>query len=55
MAHISEEHVTIKVSQLIRDGGDAQPRLTDEIVSSLEAVVAELVGDGCVVEVASGD
>lgn len=53
MAQISEEHIIIKVSQLIRDGDSASHLLTDEVIASLEAVAAELVGDGCVVEVAT--
>lgn len=53
MAQIQEEHVVIKVSQLVRDGAPAEPRINEEITQSLEAVVTELVGDGCVVEVAA--
>ncbi len=52
MAQISEEHVVIKVSQLVRDGDTAQTKLSADIVESLEQVVSELVGDGCVVELA---
>lgn len=55
MAQISAEHIVIKVSQLVRDGEAAQQRLNDEVTTSLEAVVAELVGDGCVVEVATAE
>lgn len=54
MAQISEEHVVIKISQLVRDGESANTKLSDEIVDSLEQVVSELVGDGCVVEITKG-
>lgn len=53
MAQISEEHIVIKVSQLVRDGHTAEHKLTEEIAASLEAVLSELVGPDCVVEVAS--
>lgn len=53
MAQIVEEHVVIKVSQLARDGETAQQRVTAEVADSLVAVVEELVGSGCVVEVAT--
>lgn len=52
MAQISEEHIIIKVSQLVRDGESAESKLSTDIVESLEQVVSELVGSGCVVEVA---
>lgn len=51
MAQISEEHVVIKVSQLVKENAAASKRLNKEIVSTLEAAVTELVGEGCVVEV----
>lgn len=51
MAKIVEEALVIKVSQLVKDGTAAEERLTDEICATLEQVVAEVVGDGCVVEV----
>lgn len=54
MAQISEEHIVIKVSQLVRDGESGKSKLSDDVVDSLEQVVSELVGDGCVVEVAKG-
>lgn len=55
MAQISEEHIVIKVSQLIRDDEAAERRLNNDVASSLEAVVAELVGEGCVVEVVAAE
>jgi hypothetical protein len=52
MAKLHEEVVVIKVSTLLKDDVTATPvLLTDETVSSLEAVVAELVGGNVLVEV----
>lgn len=53
MAQISEEHIVIKISQLVKDGHTAEHKLTEEIAASLEAVVSELAGSDCVVEVVS--
>lgn len=51
MAKIAEEHLVIRISQLVKDGTEAVSRLDAETIASLEAVVSELAGDGCVVEV----
>ena len=51
MAKISEEHIVVKVSQLVKDDESAASKVTDEIKETIETVVAELVGDDCVIEV----
>lgn len=51
MAKIAEEVLVVKVSQLVKNDEKPNSKLTEEVVEGLEAVVAELVGDGCVVEV----
>lgn len=51
MAKIVEELLVIKVSQIAKDDGSAAEKLTDEICATVEQVVAEMVGAGCVVEV----
>jgi len=51
MANIVEENLVVKVSQLVKDSGNAPTKLTQEVVEALEQVVSELVGGGCVVEV----
>lgn len=53
MAKIVEELMVIKVSQIAKDDGNAPEKLTDEIIATVEQVVAEMVGSGCVVEVVS--
>lgn len=56
MAHISEEVAVIRVSQLTRNA-DSKPdnKLTPDLLASVEEVIKELVGVGCVVEVESAD
>lgn len=51
MAKIVEEVLVVKVSQLTKEGLKPDSKLTPEVVEGLEAVVTELVGDGCVVEI----
>jgi len=53
MAKIVEELLVIKVSQIVKEGSEAPEKLTDEISATVEQVVAEMVGGGCVVEVVS--
>jgi hypothetical protein len=51
MAKIQEEIIVIKFSQLVKDGSDTQPRVTDEVSAALAQVAEELVGAGVVVEI----
>lgn len=52
MARIREEMVVLKVSTLVKgDGNDVADVLDSELCASLEAVVAELVGDKHIVEI----
>jgi hypothetical protein len=51
MAKLHEEVVIIKVSTLLKDGADASLILSDDILSSLEAVVQELTGANTLVEI----
>lgn len=53
MAKIVEEILVIKVSQIAKDDGSVGEKLTDEVAATIEQVVAEMVGTGCVVEVVS--
>ena len=50
MAKIHEEIIIIKLSKLVKDGDTAQ-EVSGELISTLEAVVQEMVGDSIVVEV----
>jgi hypothetical protein len=51
MAKINEQTLIITVSQLVKDDSPTQALLNDEIVTQLEAVVAELAGAGTLVEI----
>jgi hypothetical protein len=51
MAKIQEQMIVIKLSRLVKDSDDTSAGIAnDEVVSSLEAVAQELVGDGVIVE-----
>jgi hypothetical protein len=51
MAKINEQTLVITVSQLVKDGANITPLLSADVVSQLEAVVAELAGTGTLVEI----
>jgi hypothetical protein len=51
MAKIKEELLIIKVSTIHKNNGEGKSVLTDELVSTLEQVVSELLGDNAVAEV----
>lgn len=50
MAKIQEQMIVIKVSKLVKNDVAEMDLISDEVVSSLEEVVSQLVGDGCIVE-----
>ncbi len=51
MAKLNEDMVVIKVSELLKDGADEAQVLSEDVISNLEAVVQELVGEGKLVEI----
>lgn len=51
MAQIHEEVIVIKLSKLVKSGVEADALANADIVSALEQVVQELVGDTVIVEV----
>ena len=53
MAQLFEESITIKVSQLVSDvqASTAQKKLDQDTIDQLVAVIQELAGDKCLVEV----
>ena len=51
MAKINEQTLVITVSQLVKNDAPAAELLSTDIVSQLEAVVAELAGPGTMVEI----
>lgn len=50
MAKIIEENIIIKVSKLVKSGGD-ESLVPNETVQALEQVAQELLGDTVIVEV----
>lgn len=53
MAKIVTESISIDISRIAKDSEQPESMVTADMISTLEAVVAELVGDGAVVEVKS--
>lgn len=56
MAKIIEELIIIKLSRLVKDNErQLESTASEELLTSLETVVQELVGSDIIVEVSSGD
>ena len=53
MARLNAKEVTIKVSKLQKDNEDDIELLTSETIAQLESIIAELVGEGVIVEIES--
>jgi len=53
MAKLQEDVLVIKISKLIKDTDTVSTALTEELITSLEAVVTELAGAGALVEIAA--
>ena len=51
MAKMNEQTLVTTVSQLVKDDATTQALLSEDVVSQLEAVVAELAGAGTLVEI----
>jgi hypothetical protein len=51
MAKINEQTLVITVSQLVKDHAETTELLSADVVTQLEAVVAELAGTGTLVEI----
>ena len=51
MAKLNEDMVVIKVSELLKDSDEQRKIMNQEIVSTIEAAVQELVGPGKLVEI----
>lgn len=51
MAKIQEEIIVIKFSQLVKDGTETAPKVTEDVTSALIQVAEELVGTGVIVEI----
>lgn len=51
MAKINEQTLVITVSQLVKDDAPIHELLSTDVVSQLEAVIAELAGAGTLIEI----
>ena len=51
MAKIQEEIIVIKFSQLVKDGIESAPKVTEDVTAALTQVAEELVGPGVIVEI----
>ena len=51
MAKLNEQVIVITVSKLLRTGDPVTELLDEDQLSSLEAVITELVGKDCLVEI----
>jgi hypothetical protein len=51
MAKINEQTLVITLSQLLKDDASTTAILNSDLVSQLEAVVAELAGAGTLIEI----
>ena len=54
MAKIVSDAVVIEISRIAKDDQELVSLVNEEMVSTLEQVVQQLVGDGTVVEVKTG-
>ena len=54
MAKINESVIVIKVSELVRDGAQANPPLSEEVMAQLEEVIQQLAGPSALVEIERG-
>ena len=50
MAKIKEELLVIKVSTIHKNNGDSEDVITDELIATVEEVVAEILGSKAIVE-----
>jgi hypothetical protein len=51
MAHLVEEVIVIKFSKLVKTAGDGTTTITADILTALEQVAQELVGDSVIVDI----
>jgi hypothetical protein len=51
MAKLQEDTLVIKISKLIKDTDTPGTALSEDLITSLEAVVQELAGAGVLVEI----
>lgn len=55
MAKIVSDALVVEISRIARDNESVESIVTEEMLSTLEAVVQELAGDSAVVEVRAAE
>lgn len=51
MAKFIEQKIEITISKMFKNDQAAMYPISDEQIASLEEIVSELAGDGCIVEI----
>ncbi len=54
MAKINEDHVVIKISELLKDSDEGRKLVSPEVIASLQEVIKELVGGNVLIEIENG-
>lgn len=54
MAKVHTEVIIVKMSKLVKDSDNSTVLASDEVKTSIEAIVQELVGDQIVIEIDEG-
>ncbi len=54
MAKVHTEVIVVKMSKLVKDSDNRTVLASDEVKTSIEAIVQELVGDQIVIEIDEG-
>tara|TARA_B100000965_G_scaffold108490_1_gene89676 strand:+ start:4461 stop:4628 length:168 start_codon:yes stop_codon:yes gene_type:complete len=54
MAKINEDHVVIKISELLKDSDEGRKLVGPEVIAQLQEVIKELVGGNVLIEIENG-
>ena len=54
MAKINEDHVVIKISELLKDSDESRKLVSPEVIAQLQEVIKELVGGNVLIEIENG-
>ncbi len=54
MAKINEDHVVIKISELLKDSDEGRKLVGPEVIAQLKEVIKELVGGNVLIEIENG-
>lgn len=50
MSKIIEETIVITIGRLVKEGAEVESLATQEIVTSIESIAQELIGDSAIIE-----